>query len=114
MRINILVIIFFTFISCSKDKVEEKLDGIYCADVYYYNNISGKKAELTIPVLVRNNQLIKFEDSWLDEVVFEPKLLTDNTATFNIQEDELIGVLILGKKNCREYVNFGNEEYLGK
>lgn len=112
MKLISILLITFLFYSCvdkfnKKSKIE---NGIYCADVYYYRHKNGKRVDLTIPVLIENNHLVKFEDEWVKNIIFEPQEIVNDTVTFTTVKDEFIGVLLLGKKSCKEYQNFDNEE----
>lgn len=106
MKISITLLFILSLISCTK-KVDKYVDGNYCADVYYYKHKNGKRFETTTPVMIENNHLVKFEDEWLKEIIFEPQLITNDTATFTTEKDEFIGVLLLGRKNCNEYLEDG-------
>lgn len=58
-------------------------DGVYCADVEYYNPNTDEKSAYTLPVEVKDFRLIKIywkNGGWLDESHFEPEDISEGTA----------------------------------
>lgn len=58
-------------------------DGMYCADVEYYNPNTDEKSSYTLPVEVEDFNLIKIHwknGGWLDESHFEAEDISDGTA----------------------------------
>lgn len=110
MKKIILLFLIIVLVSCSKDSKYSYQDGIYCADVYYYEHKNGKRVDLTIPVEIKNNHLVKLKDEWVSKVTFQPQKLKNDTVFFTTDKEEFIGILILGSKHCSEYLDYKEDE----
>lgn len=82
--------------------VENYPDGIYCADIVYYNPNTSTERNYTLNVEVENNRLTKIywsNGGWLDETHFSPPELNDNgSCSFTSDKGKSYTVRIIGDK----------------
>ena len=84
-------------------KVDTSEDGIYCAEVEYYNPKTGTESTYTLPVEVEDEQLIKINfpnGGWLDESHFEREYIDEGKVEFTSDEGKKYKVELLYDGKC--------------
>ena len=63
----LFILILIPIFSC--DLESQSYNGVYCANVHYYNPNTGTDSEYVLTLEVENNQLLKvnFPNGWMDE-----------------------------------------------
>jgi hypothetical protein len=66
----LFILILLPIFSC--DLESQSYNGVYCADVHYYNPNTGTDSEYVLTVEVENNELqkVNFPNGWMDEDEF--------------------------------------------
>jgi hypothetical protein len=87
-------------------------DGVYCADVTYFNPNTGTKSDYVLKVDVAGNKVVKINfgnGGWLDSDHITPKLLDDNgKCTLTTDRNYEYSVKITGR-NCNVSTSFNPE-----
>lgn len=118
-KVNILLLMLllvFT-VSCKKNNyssesesdvetsyIEEEAypDGIYCADIDYYNSNTGTRSSYTLNVEVENNEVTVIQWSnggWLDSTHFSPEELdSDGSCSFRTYDGKDYDIQITGSE----------------
>lgn len=113
--IFLLLFLTFQFLSACKYKnpdeanlsnkeiiTENYPNGIYCADIAYFNPNTSTEKNYTLNVEVENNRLTKIywsNGGWLDETHFSPPELNDNgRCSFTSDKGKIYTVRIIGDK----------------
>lgn len=90
-------------------------DGIYCADINYFNQETGTSSNYTLNVEVENNKLTKIywpNGGWLDESHFNPEELNENgSCQFTSDKGYEYEIKITGSK-CVETTSIETDIYL--
>lgn len=83
---------------------DEFSDGEYCAEIQYYNQNTGKHSTYTLPVEVKNGELVKIQwenGGWLDESHFTAPDISDGTASFTSDKGYKYDIELIEKgSNC--------------
>lgn len=125
--IGLLIILFFLFTCDNKLNNAEKEfpiegqtaegfeDGIYCAEVDYYNPNTGTSSEYTLEVEVKSSEVTTIywrNGGWLDEDHFTPELLDEQgSCSFTSDRGYEYTVQILGQE-CNNLDSY--DEYKSK
>lgn len=84
-------------------EVDTSKDGIYCAEVEYYNPNTETESTYTLPVEVEDDRLFKINfpnGGWLDDSHFEPEYIEDGKAEFTSDEGNEYKVKLLYYGDC--------------
>ena len=87
----------------STKNVDTSEDGIYCAEVEYYNPDTGTESTYTLPVEVEDDMLIRINfpnGGWLDDSHFEPEYIEEGKAKFTSDEGNEYKVKLLYEGKC--------------
>lgn len=84
-------------------EVDTSEDGIYCADIQYYNPSTGTESFYTLPVEIEDEQVIKIKfnnGGWLDESHFEREVIWDGEAKIITDENVEYTIKLLNNGDC--------------
>lgn len=102
---KLLLFLFLSpFIFC---KGQQTFDGLYCAEVQYFNQRTGTTSSYTLTVEVKNNELIKinFPQGWLDDEHYTSTFESDGHAEFTSDRGYEYEVQIIEEgDDCLNYV----------
>lgn len=80
-------------------------DGIYCAEIHYYNPETGTNSQYFLSVSVKDGKLSKIHwpnGGWLDDSHFKAPKIWDGTASFTTDRDYEYEVEILNQDSTCE------------
>ena len=115
-KYNIIFIFILIFISCKSDSdyndsIDENIseeivnnypDGVYCAEVEYYNPNTGTNSAYTLTVEIEDNQLIKINfpnGGWLDDDYYDAEIDENGYTSFTSTKGYDYTIQIIGEED---------------